>query len=96
MNLPPPEIRQHLIALHADLGQLHDSLDLLLKQLAENALSWSDLPELFALCGLTSSRFISFDVKKAERLSRSVNGLHELIGRGGTLYDRSECAQRTY
>ena len=82
MNLPPPEICQHLIALHAHLGQSDgaDRLDDLLKLLAENALSWSDWPELFALHGLTSSQ--------PERLRRWVRGVHELIGRASTPTER--------
>ena len=55
MNLPAPEILQRLIALHSDLGQSNDAdlLDHLLEFLAENGLSWSDWPELFALCGMS-------------------------------------------
>jgi hypothetical protein len=78
MNLPAPEIRQRLIALHSDLGQSNgaDCLDPLLKVLAENGLSWSDWPELFALCGMSSSQ--------PKPLRRWVRGVHELIGRAST------------
>src|SRR6516162_3006906 len=76
MNLPAPEIRQRLIALHSDLGQSNGAncLDPLLAVLAENGLSWSDLPELFARCGMSSSQ--------PKGLRRSVRGMHELVGRG--------------
>ena len=82
MNLPPPEICQQLIALHDHLGQSNgaDYLDPLLKLLADNALSWSDWPELFALHGLTSSQ--------PKRLRRWVRGVHELIGRASTPGER--------
>jgi hypothetical protein len=82
MNAPPPEICQQLIALHAHLGQSDgaDRLGDLLKLLAENALSWSDWPELFALHGQTSSQ--------PERLRRWVRGVHELIGRASTPTER--------
>jgi len=82
MKVPPPEICQQLIALHAHLGQSDgaDRLDDLLKLLAENALSWSDWPELFALHGLTSPQ--------PERLRRWVRGVHELIGRASTSTER--------
>ena len=58
MNLPPPEICQQLIALHARLGQSNgaDHLDPVLKLIADNGLSWSDWPEFFALHGLKSSK----------------------------------------
>jgi hypothetical protein len=48
--------------------------------LDEAGLSWSDLPELFFVCGMTSSQ--------PKRLRRSVNGMHELIGRASTLGER--------
>src|SRR6516162_5971151 len=82
MNLPAPEIRQRLIALHSDLGQSNgaDCLDPLLKVLAENGLSWSDWPELFALCGMSSSQ--------PKGLRRSVRGMHELVGRASTPGER--------
>jgi hypothetical protein len=81
MNLPTPEICQRLIALHRDLGQSNETLEPLLKVLAENGLSWSDLPELFFVCGIASS-------SHPKRLRRSVNGMHELIGRASTLGER--------
>ena len=82
MNLLAPEIRQRLIALHSDLGQSNgaDRLDHLLELLAENGLSWSDWPELFALCGMSSSQ--------PKRLRRWVRGVHELIGRASTPGER--------
>src|SRR5271165_4191590 len=82
MNLPPSEICQHLIALHGRLGQSDgtDHLDALFTLLAENALSWSDWPELFALHGMTSSQ--------PNRLRRWVRGVHELIGRASTPNER--------
>jgi len=82
MNLPPPGICQHLIALHDHLGQSNGAgyLDPLLKLLAENALSWSVWPELFALHELTSSQ--------PKRLRRWVRGVHELIGRASTPSER--------
>jgi hypothetical protein len=82
MNLPAPEIRQRLIALHSDLGQSNgaDRLDPLLELLAENGLSWSDWPELFALCGISSSQ--------PKRLCRWVRGVHELMGRASTPGER--------
>jgi hypothetical protein len=82
MNLPPPEICQPLFALHARLGESDgaDHLDPLLKLLADNGLSWSDWPELFALQGLTSSQ--------PGRLRRWVRGTHELVGRASTLNER--------
>jgi hypothetical protein len=82
MNLPAPEICQRLIALHSDLGQSNgaDGLDLLLKVLAENGLSWSDFPELFALCGMSSPQ--------PKGLRRSVRGMHELVGRASTPGER--------
>jgi hypothetical protein len=82
MNLPAPEILQRLIALHGDLGQSNgaDCLDPLLQVLAGNGLSWSDFPELFALCAMSSSQ--------PKRLRRRVGGLHELIGRASTPGER--------
>jgi hypothetical protein len=82
MNLTAPEIRQRLIALHSDLGQSNgaDCLDPLLAVLAENGLSWSDWPELFAVCGMSSSQ--------PKRLRRWVRGVHELIGRASTPGER--------
>ena len=82
MNLTAPEIRQRLIALHSDLGQSNgaDCLDPLLAVLAENGLSWSDWPELFALYGMSSSQ--------PKRLRRWVRGVHELIGRASTPGER--------
>jgi hypothetical protein len=82
MNLAAPEMRQRLIALHCDLGQSNgaDRLDPLLEVLAENGLSWSDWPELFALCGMSSSQ--------PKRLRRWVRGVHELIGRASTPGER--------
>ena len=86
MNLPPPGICEHLFALHGHLGQSNgaDYLDPLLQLLAENALSWSDWPELFALHGLSSSQ--------PKRLRRWVRGVHELIGRASTLSERRKAA----
>src|SRR6476646_5720600 len=82
MNLPPPGICQHLIGLHARLGESDgaDHLDALLKLLTDNGLSWSDWPELFDLQGLTSSQ--------PERLRRWARGTHELLGRASTLNER--------
>jgi hypothetical protein len=82
MNLAAPEIPQRLIALHSDLGQSNgaDCLDPLLAVLAENGLSWSDWPKLFALCGMSSSQ--------PKRLRRWVRGVHELIGRASTPGER--------
>jgi hypothetical protein len=82
MNLPAPEVLQRLIALHGDLGQSNgaDCLDPLLQVLAGNGLSWSDFPELFALCAMSSSQ--------PKRLRRRVGGLHELIGRASTPGER--------
>jgi hypothetical protein len=82
MNLPSREICQRLIALHRDFGQSNgaDRLDLLLGLLAENGLSWSDWPEFFALCGMSSSR--------SKQLRRKVRGLHELTGRASTHGER--------
>src|SRR6516225_1126989 len=82
MNVPSHEICQRLIKLHCDLGQSNgaDCLDPLLNVLAQNGLSWSDLPQLFFVCGMTSSQ--------PKRLRRSVNGLHELIGRASTVGER--------
>jgi hypothetical protein len=82
MDLPPSEICKELIALHARLGESDgaDHLNALLKLLADNALSWSDWPELFALHGLTSSQ--------SERLGRWVRGVHEMIGRASTPGER--------
>ncbi len=84
MNLPPPEIFQHLIGLHARLGESDgaDHLDALLKLLTDNGLSWSDWPELFDLQGLTSSQ--------PERLRRRARGMHELVGRASTLNERRQ------
>jgi hypothetical protein len=78
MNPPPPEIRQHLITLHARLGQSDgtDHLDVLLTLLAENGLSWSDWPEFFASHGMASLQ--------PKRLRRWVRGVDELIGRAST------------
>jgi hypothetical protein len=82
MNVPAPEICQRLIALHSDLGQSNnaDCLGPLLKVLAESGLSWSDWPELFALCGMSSSQ--------PKGLRRWVRGVHELIGRASTPGER--------
>jgi hypothetical protein len=82
MNVPSHEICQRLIKLHCDLGQSNgaDCLDPLLNVLAQSGLSWSDLPELFFVCGMTSSQ--------PKRLRRSVNGMHELVGRASTLGER--------
>ena len=82
MNLLAPDILQRLIALHSDLGKSNgaDCLDHLLELLAENGLSWSDWPELFAQCGMSSSQ--------PERLGRWVRGVHELIGRASTPGER--------
>jgi hypothetical protein len=82
MDLPPPEVCQRLITLHAQLGESDGAghLDVLLELLAENSLSWSDLPEFFALQGMTSSQ--------QARLRRWIRGVHELIGRASTLSER--------
>jgi hypothetical protein len=82
MNLPAPEILQRLIALHSDLGQSNgaDCLDTLFEVLAENGFSWSDWPELFALCAKSSSQ--------PKGLRRWVRGVHELIGRASTPGER--------
>jgi hypothetical protein len=55
MTLPPDEVCQRLTELHGLLGQSNDHLDPLLKMLAENGLSWSDWPEFFFLCRVSSS-----------------------------------------
>jgi hypothetical protein len=90
MNLPPPGIFQHLIALHARLGESDgaDHLDALLKLLAENGLSWSDWPELFASQRLTSSQ--------PGRLRRWVRGTHELVGRASTPNERRKARNALY
>ena len=82
MNAPSQELCQRLIKLHCDLGQSNgaDCLDALLKALDEAGLSWSDLPELFALCGMTSSQ--------PKGLRRRVRALHELVGRASTANER--------
>jgi hypothetical protein len=79
MDLPPPEICQQIIALHNRLGQSNgaECLDTLLKLFDENGLSWSDLPELFAWHGLTSS-------SQTKKVRRTVCGMHALVGRAST------------
>lgn len=82
MKLPPPEVCQCMIALHANIGQSNgaDYVDTLLKLLSENGLSWSDWPEIFALHGSTSCQ--------SKRIRRWVRGVHELMGRASTLGER--------
>jgi len=82
MNVPSHELCQRLIKLHSDLGESNgaDRLDPLLAVLAENGLSGSDWPELFALCRMSSSQ--------PKRLRRWVRGVHELNGRASAPGER--------
>jgi hypothetical protein len=74
---PSDEICDRLVELHGLLGQSAEHLDPLLKQLTEHGVSWSDLSEIFYKRGAPPSA-------QPAKLRRTVNALHELIGRAST------------
>jgi hypothetical protein len=89
MTPPPDEICQRLMQLHSDLGQSNgaESLDPLLKLLAEHGLSWSDFPELFHLRGGPSSA-------QPAKLCHTVAGIHALVGRASTRPQQLNCRNK--
>ena len=82
MTIPPPDVCQRLIELHARLGLSDGALDQLLELLAAHGLGWNDWPEFFALAVTPSSM--------QHQARRRFVGLHALVGTATTKAQRAQ------